>query len=191
MTSAVGICSNALLQLGDAPISSLTEDTDRARLCNNLWPMVRDYILRKAPWSCARETVTLAPEAATPAFDWGKQFVLPGDCLRVLQVGARTQRLEFELRGRRILANVSSLPLVYQRRLTDPIQWDPAMIDAASAEMAARLAYPITQSASLAQLMAQKAAEAMREAKAISAQDNPPEDWADSPFIDARWSGHY
>jgi hypothetical protein len=43
----------------------------------------------------------------------------------------------------------------------------------------------------LAQLMAQKAAEAMREAKAISAQDNPPEDWADSPFIDARWSGHY
>lgn len=187
MTSAVGICSNALLQLGDAPIASLTENTDRARLCNNLWPMVRDYILRKAPWSCTRAAVVLAPEATAPEFDWGRSFVLPGDCLRVLQVGERGYRTPYEMRGRRILSNAASLALVYQRLETDPVQWDSAMVDAASAEMAARLAYPITQSASMAQLMQQKAAQALREAQAINGQDNPPEDWADSPFIDARY----
>ena len=187
MTSAVGICSNALLQLGDSPIASLTEATDRARLCNNLWPMVRDYILRKGAWSCTRASVTLAPEATTPEFDWGASFLLPGDCMRVLQVGQRGQRIRHEIRGRRLLCDQASLPIVYQQRITDPVQWDGAMVDAACAEMAARLAYPITQSASMAQLMQQKAATALREAQAISGQDNEPEDWADSPFIEARF----
>lgn len=186
MTSAVGICSNALLQLGDQPIAALTENTDRARLCNNLWPMVRDYILRKGVWACTRAAVVLPPEAAAPAFDWSHSFVLPGDCMRVLQVGQRGQRLDYEARGRRILANVASLPIVYQQSVTDPVQWDAAMVDAACAELAARLAYPITQSASMAQQMEAKARQLLREAQAISGQDDPPQDWADSPFIEVR-----
>jgi hypothetical protein len=102
-------------------------------------------------------------------------------------VGERGHRTPYELRARRILSNAGSLPLVYQQRITDPVQWDGAMIDAACAEMAARLAYPITQSASMAQTMQGRAAQALREAQAISGQDNPPEDWADSPFIEARF----
>jgi hypothetical protein len=187
VTSAVGICSNALLQLGDKPIASLTENTDRASLCNNLWPMVRDYILRKGVWSCTRASVILAPESAAPEFDWARSFLLPGDCMRILQVGERGHRTPYELRARRILSNAGTLPLVYQQRITDPVQWDDAMVDAACAEMAARLAYPITQSASMAQTMQGRAAQALREAQAISGQDNPPEDWADSPFIEARF----
>lgn len=186
MTSAVGICSNALLQLGDQPIASLTENTDRARLCNNLWPMVRDAILRRS-WACTRESVMLAPEATAPAFDWGYSFLIPGDAMRVLQVGERGQRPAYEMRGRRILCDQASLPVVYQRRDVDPVQWDGAMVDAACAEMAARLAYPITQSGSMAQLKRAEADKAMRDALAMSGQDNPPEDWADSPFIEARY----
>lgn len=34
MATDVSICSNALRRLGDAPITSLTDDTERARLCN-------------------------------------------------------------------------------------------------------------------------------------------------------------
>lgn len=187
MTSAVGICSNALLQLGDRPIASLNESTDRALLCNNLWPMVRDYILRRAVWSCTRASVMLAPETAAPEADWGQSFLLPGDCMRVLQVGERGYRTDHEIRGRRVFANATALHIVYQQNVTDPVQWDAGMVDAACSEMAARLAYAITQSASLAQLKRQEADVAMRRAQAVSGQDNPPEDWADSPFIDARW----
>ena len=186
MTSAIAICSNALLQLGDSTIASFSESTDRARLCANLWPMVRDDLLRKHVWACARKRVLLAPEAAAPAFDWGYSFLLPGDWVRTVQVGERGGALEFEMEGRRILADVTELPLVYVWENTDPAKWDDALVDAACFEMQARLAYAITQSSSLAQLKRQEADRALKVAKALSGQDNPPEDAGDSPFINAR-----
>ena len=186
MSSAVSICSNALLLLGDKPIASLTENTDRALLCGNLWPQVRDQILRAHPWACSRVTVTLASEATAYSFDWDYSYLLPGDCMRVLQVGTRGERPEYEIQGRRVLTDISSLPLVYQKQLDDPTQWDAAMVDAACAEMVSRLAYPITKSASLAELMDGKARVAMRQARAVNGQDNQSEDWADSPFISVR-----
>ena len=45
MASEVGICSNALRKLGDESITSLTDNSDRARLCNNIYPEVRNELL--------------------------------------------------------------------------------------------------------------------------------------------------
>ena len=187
-SSAVSICSNALLELGDKPIASLSySEGERARTAGNLWPQVRDYLLRKHAWPCARRRVILAPESTTPDFDWGYSFALPGDWLRTLQVGKRGERLDYAVEGRKILANTNVLPLVYVWRNEDPALWDTSLCDAASAEMAARLAYPITQSASLAQLKRQIADQVLKEAKALAGQDNEPEDWGDSPFTDVRY----
>lgn len=190
MASEISICSNALLQLGDSPIASFAaSEGKRATTCANLWPQVRDMMLRRHAWPCARKRVTLAPEAASAyadKFDWNYSFLLPGDWLRSLQYGARGERLAFELEGRRILADTDALKLVYVWRNTDPALWDDALVDAACLEMVARLAYPITQSASLAQLKRAEADKFLREAKSIAGQDNEPEDWGDSPFIDVR-----
>ncbi len=186
MAGAISICSNALLQLGDDPIASFTEATKRARLCSNLWPQVRDDLLRQHLWRCAQKRVVLAPEATAPAFDWDHSFLLPGDWVRTVQVGKRGEHLDYETEGRRILANVTELKLVYIAESSDPSQWDDALVDAACAEMVARLAYPITQSSSLAELKRKEATLALRVAKALSGQDNEPEDWGDSPFTDVR-----
>ena len=187
-SSAISLCSNALQQLGDDPIASFAlSEGKRARLCGTLWPQVRDYMLRKHAWPCARKRVILAPEAAAPSFDWGFSFVLPGDWLRTLQVGQRNHRPNFELEGRRIYADTNALHLVYVWRNEDPSSWDSLLCDVASAEMCARLAYPITQSASLAQLKRQEADQMLREAKAIAGQDNEPEEWGDSPFTAVRY----
>ena len=187
-SSAITIASNALQQLGDDPIASFSaSEGKRARLCGNLWPQVRDYLLRKHPWPCARKRDILAPESATPPFDWGFAFTLPGDWLRTIQVGNRGERIPHEVEGRRIYADTNVLPLVYVWRNEDPALWDSLLCDLACAEMAARLAYPITQSASLAQLKRAEADQAMRIAKAIAGQDNEPEDWGDSPLPDVRY----
>lgn len=186
MASAISICSNALQLLGDSPIASFSEGTKRSQLCANLWLQVRDDIMRKHSWTCLRKSVTLAAEATAYSTDWGYSFVLPGDWMRTIQIGDRGERADYEQQGRRILTDRATLPLVYVSRIEDPSQWDASMVDAACSEMAARLAYPITQSASLAQLKRQEADYAMRVAKSLSGQDNPPEDWADSPFIDVR-----
>lgn len=185
--SAIAICSNALQLLGDAPIASFSlSEGKRAQTAGNLWPQARDFILRRHVWACTRKRDILAPDATAPAFDWSYSFTLPGDWIRTLQIGRRGERIDYELQGRKILAQQRALYIVYQYALEDPIQWDNAMVDAAVAEMAARMAYPITQSASLAQLKRQEADDAMRLAKAVNGQDNPPEEWADSPFVDVR-----
>lgn len=189
-SSVISLCSNALQQLGDAPIASFAQsEGDRARLCANIWPQVRDFMLRKHVWPCARKRVILAPESPAPTdlFDWGYSFVLPGDWLRTLQVGQRGHRPDFELEGRRIYSNATALYLVYVWRNEDPSSWDSLLADVACAEMVARLAYPITQSASLAQLKRAEADQMLREAKSIAGQDNEAEDWGDSPFTAVRY----
>lgn len=186
MPSAITICSNALLQLGDEPIASFSEDSKRARLCSNLWPQVRDQFMRKHVWTCLRTRIILSPESEEPPFDWGYSFLLPADCMRVMQVGFRGEMLGHEQAGRRIYADRNTLQLVYIKRIDDPTQWDACMADAAGAEMVARLAYPVTQSASLAQLKRDEADKALRFAKSVASQDNPPEEWGDSPFIAVR-----
>jgi hypothetical protein len=188
MSSKISICSNALQELGDAPIASFAaSEGDRATLCGNLWPQVRDKILRAHLWPCTRKRVILAPEATTPAFDWAYSFLLPGDWLRTLQVGKRGYFIRFEPMGRSLLADVNALPLVYVAKADDPAQWDSTLVDLVGLEMQARLAYAVTQSASLAQMKRQEADQALKVAKSISGQDSEPEDWGDSPFTDVRY----
>lgn len=189
VSSAISIASNALQQLGDDPISSFAlSEGKRARLAGNLWPQVRDALLREHTWPCARKRVILAPEA-TPAdlFDWQYSFLLPGDWMRSIQVGYRGHFMRFEHEGRRILADSNVLPLVYVWRNDDPALWDSYLCDLASSLMAARMAYAITQSASLAELKTREYQQQLRVAKSIAGQDNEPEEWGDSPFTDARY----
>ena len=60
--SAVSICSNALLLIGDAPIDSFDIPNDRTRLVSNLYASKRDKVLRLHPWNCATKRIILSPE---------------------------------------------------------------------------------------------------------------------------------
>ncbi|MCP6417776.1 hypothetical protein NL482_26825, partial [Klebsiella pneumoniae] len=77
----------ALLALGAHPINSFDENTDHARLCSNLYPTVRNKLLRAHPWNCVVKRVVLSPVSTAPVFGFRFQFALPGDLLRVLSIG--------------------------------------------------------------------------------------------------------
>ena len=79
MATEVSICSNALRRLGDSPITSLTEDTERARLCNALYEPARDSLLRSHAWNFAITRASLAKATESPAFEFANQFILPTD----------------------------------------------------------------------------------------------------------------
>ncbi len=147
---------------------------------------MRDKLLREHNWPCIRKQTILSPATVGPQFDWGYRFLLPSDWLRTIQVGQRGHLPRFEQVGRYIHADTNTLHLLYAWRNDDPVLWDSQLRDLASAEMVARLAYPITQSASLAELKRREADAQLRVAKSIASQDNEPEDWGDSPFIDVR-----
>lgn len=189
MATDVEICSNALLLLGAAPISSLTENTTAGRICANTYKLAKLDILRRHPWNCAIRRVVLAPENVTPAFEWKYQFLRPTNWLRTLQVGYGGYSLEYAMEGTRIMANTNQLPLKYVADVTEG-EWDTLLTHVMIKRMEMDLAYPITKSTSLRDSLKQefyaKGVGVLAQAKTVDGQENPPEDWNDSPFLTVR-----
>lgn len=191
MTTAVSICSNALLMLGAQTINSFNDaaNLDRAKLCSNLYPTVRNKLLRSHPWNCAVKRLLLAPDASAPVFGYSYQFQLPTDCLRVLEVGSGGAQIDYLIEGRQILTDAASIELRYVFLNADENSWDEALVHLATLAMAARIAYAVTQSASMEQTRTQEFQMALREAKAIDGQEEPPQTLGDERLLSARLGG--
>lgn len=188
-TSAVQMCSNALLMLGDASINSFSDNTVQARLASNLWPQVRDAVLRMHPWNCAVKRVQLAPDETTPAFEWSYQYALPGDWMRTLSIGEEGETPAYTMEGGKILTGVNPVKLRYIWRNENVATWDSLLVHAATAAMAEAMAYPRTKSASVQDTMAQKLKFWLQQAKTIDGQEVPTETVGDAPFLDVRSIG--
>ena len=185
MATSISICSNALLMLGAKTINSFDEDSDRAKLVATLWPSFLAWILRNHYWNCAKKRVILSPEVETPAFDWAYQFILPADWVRTLNVGERVAVEDFEQMGNRILFNSNVLYLTY---ISDSVtQYDNELVNLLEVGMAARMAYAITQSASLQEARMQEFKLALRSARAVDGMDEPPLEFRDSVLLNARY----
>lgn len=189
MATDVEICSKALILVGDKPIASLTEQSTRAAVCNNLYPLAKRDVLRVHLWNCAIKRVQLPALAGKPAFGWSNWFAKPGDWLRLIDVG-NCGNEDYAFEGNRILANQTTLQIRYVAEVTEG-NWDASLTDTMIKRMAADLAYPITKSTSLAQVKQQEYQVMLRLAKAIDGQENPPEQFGDSPFISVRGGRGY
>lgn len=183
MATDVSICSNALLRLGDQPINSLSEENDRARLASNTYPSVRDALLRGHPWNCAIKRVILSPDLTAPAYGWSQRFLLPGDFIRLLSVG-EDGPADYELEDGYILMDESVCYLRYVYRVSE-VKWDALLVEAATESMRRVFALPITTSAS-AEANAYNIVQAvLKQARAVDAQENPPETFGDEAMYRA------
>ena len=92
MPSETDIVNMALLGIGAKPkITSLSEDSDNARLARAFYQPVVDSVLRSHIWNCAieRPSSSLTALSEAPDTDYDYQFQLPASpwCLRLLKVG--------------------------------------------------------------------------------------------------------
>ena len=149
MASVVDICNSALNQIGASNIIALTEDSKAARLCNQRYDFVRDATFRAHPWNSLTTRVALAPDTATPVFEFTQQFTLPTDpfCLRVL--GLSDANTLYRVEGRKLLCNESTIQMIYIARVTDVNEYDTLLIETLAAALAADLAYPLVGSSAL------------------------------------------
>lgn len=187
--SDVSICSNALLMLGAKPISSLSENNDKARLAANLYEPVRNYVLRRHPWNCAVKRVALAPDTDVPAFDWDFQFTLPSDFMRVLSVGESGNESAFEIESGKLMCDDNPALLRYIWRNDNPATWDDMLVWGVTISMKAVFAYPVTQSTSLEQLVEAALVDVLKQARAVDGQDGTPPTLGDTPLLNARMGG--
>lgn len=186
MATQVSICSNALLLLGAKTINAIDEDSDRASLAANLYDSIRDDLLRSHPWNCAVKRVVLAADTEAPAFDYTAQFTLPRDWLKTLSVGEEGYEADYKHEAGKILCGGTSLALRYIFRNDNPSTWDAMLVRAMELKLAAEMAYPVTGSASMADMMHNKLQQHMKQARAVDGQDDPPQTLGDFPLLASR-----
>lgn len=154
MSSMVEICNLALYNLGDDAITSIEDTSKRGKLCKAFYPVVRDAVLRAYPWNCAKNSQALVMLAAAPVKEeWTAQFTLPTSpyCLWVPKF--MNEDLLYEISGRVLYANETSIILSYIYQVTDPGLFDPLLVETIAARMSSSLAYPLTGVQSNAKLM--------------------------------------
>lgn len=192
----VSICSNALIRLGADPISSFDEadltgsNIDRARIASNLWPTVRQQVLRAHPWNCCLKSVQLSPDALVPVGGrFTRRFQKPGDWIRTIDVSLdRYSRCDWRDEGNYLLSNGTVLFLTYVFDNKVPATYDGALVGVMEAAMAAAMAYAVTKSSSLAtELKNELTTMILPAARAQDGQDDPPQTLGDSPLVAARF----
>jgi hypothetical protein len=77
----LSICSDALIMLGASPLSSFSEGTDAAQICDRLYDDLKDSLIASYPWSWSFKKVQLARLTTTPVTEWKYEYALPGDTL--------------------------------------------------------------------------------------------------------------
>ena len=191
MASVVNICNSSLNLLGASTISALTEDTKNARLCNQRYEPVRNRVFRGHNWNCLIKRVQLAANSTDPVVEYAKSYALPSDCLRVLKIHNGTtdsiaSDLDYKIEGKNIVTDQTTVYLVYVALDTDPNNYDAYLREAISHQLAADLAYAITNNATLANNYMTRADERLREARFIDATENSIDTVEANEFTDAR-----
>jgi hypothetical protein len=184
--SAIDICNRALLKVGAASITALTDNSPEARACNLAYDATRRAALRRHPWNFAITRTTLAPDATEPDHDYDYQFTLPSDCLRVLRPAE--SGLDWKIEGRKILTNDGdTLYLRYVKDVTDPTQFDSAFYDYLSVALAVEIVEKLTQSNTKKQALNEEHRAMVREARRTDAIEGGPDEAAESDWLTARY----
>ena len=193
MATGVSICSNALLMLGSQTINDFAdqENLDRAKLCANLYPVVRDDLLGSHPWNCCIKRAVLAPDVDAPLFGYSHTFELPSDFSRVLEVSSNGCIIDHLVEGRSILADTTVLELRYVFRNEVENTWDAHLVALATQAMCAALAYPVTQSTAKQAGEEQKLELMLRRARAVDGQEDPPQTLGDERLLASRFGSYW
>ena len=191
MASTVDMCNSALNLLGASTISSLTEDTKNARLCNQRFEPIRDRVFRSHNWNCLIKRIQLAQDSTGPVVEYTYGYTLPTDCLRVLKIhngstDSIKSALDYKIEGRKVVTDETTIYLVYIALITDPNEFDSYLREAISHQLAADICYAITNNSTLANNYMKRADERLREARFIDATENALDTVEANEFTDAR-----
>ena len=120
--SKLSICSDALIMLGASPLSSFSEGTDAAQICDRLYDNMLQQLLVKYPWSFTLKKTQLARLVDAPASEWTHAYALPADLIgsgaRALfttaSPGASPQTTGWEVYSGQIFTDFTEVHIDYQ-----------------------------------------------------------------------------
>ena len=164
MASDVDIANRALTKLGAARIGAFNEQNKQARAVESMFDIVRDAELRAHIWAFSVKRDTLTVDTNSPDWGFNFQYVIPTDCLRIIQVNEfypgpdmsdyrNMSTAEYQIEGGFILSHeADDLKVRYISQVTDTTKWDSTFVEAFACKLAVELAEDLTQSNTKRQL---------------------------------------
>ena len=119
MATDIDICNSALVFLGVETITSLSDTTKQAVLCNLKYPKVKKRVLKAHPWNFTIIRETLSDNGNTPDHEFGFEFDMPTDCLRILQVYDYYDEFGYRIEANKILANADTLKVKFIKEVDE------------------------------------------------------------------------
>jgi hypothetical protein len=174
--SAVEICNSALHKIGARRISSLSDGTKEAIILNDMYDRLRKEVLRSHPWNFAIAYVALSETVNTPVWPkWSKEFLLPSDVLRVLEVEPDYDapwEVGYNTDGNKVIFSTStSMKIKYIKDITNTTLFAPDFDEALAFRIAADIAYTLVQSQTVQANMFQAYKDFLAQARSFDAQE--------------------
>ncbi len=187
MATEVGICNLAITAVGANTITSLGDNTKEAQLCTIYYPLYRDYLERIHPWNFLQVRASLAMLQSTPAFGFDYAFQLPSDCIRVTETDMGPYD-EWRVEGRTLVCNLSAVNICYNKKVTDPSQFDPAFTIALGFLIAWKLSKVLTGKSQFTAGLRDEYHEHLAIARTADGMEGTPIILKDTSMIDVRQS---
>lgn len=178
MASQVGICNRALEKLGEDPIVSLADDTDRAQALKRVYTDSLGAALIEHPWHFAKKRAALPASATAPAWGWTNAYPVPTDYLRLLLIkNGPDFSIESDASGSQaILCNAAApLNILYLYNVTDAGRLPPHFVEAFSSKLALDVCEDLTESNTKKQIIATLYDADLGKAKRINGLQKSPD----------------
>jgi hypothetical protein len=187
MASKVSISNDALIRVGADTIISLTEDTEQARVCNQVFDDAYDALLQSHNWNFAVERAQISQSATDPLFGYDHKYLLPTNpyCLKVLKIDTD---FEYRIEGRYLFTDAAPVYIEYIARVADFNRLSPLFRQALSIYIASQIAYTLTGSTSLKASLVQEFTQMYKLARFEDAKEGTPEKFQDGTWKTCRYS---
>lgn len=187
MATDIDIASNALLLIGDEPISSFTEAGAGATAAANLYSNTYQKLLAEHPWSFAFKEQELSKLSQSPddLTNYTTVFQLPVDMIRLWEIMPHSR---YAIVGSLLYSNESS---ILARYIYEPAETSlpPHFIEALQYKLASDFAVSVTEDRAKAEYYAKLTQLSLAKAKNIDSQGRPQTAIVSSPFTDVRNGG--
>lgn len=201
MTSSVQIANRALSKIGCARIIAFTDNTKEGRAINACFDFLRDVELRANRWSFSIKRAAIAADSAKPVYGFAARFLLPADCLRVLEVGKdypgpdqssfrNSNSSAYGVEGRYIQSNDSGpVYLRYIAQISDTSLWDACFSETMACRIAAEVCEELTASTAKKQAAWSEYGQSLHAARRANAIELPSQPIADDTWMLTRMRG--
>lgn len=172
MATDVSICNSALIKLGAERISSLSDISKEAILCNEQYEKILTDLLYSHPWNFATKSAIWQSNGNLHPWTEMEEFDLPDDYLRVLDF--KSPYIEWAMENGKLYANEAELYIRYIFYQDDPEAFSVKFVELFAVKLALELSYSLVQSASLKDSIQREYEQCLRDARSFDSQEGKP-----------------